>query len=127
MAIFHETTAARALSGADLRESEGCFVKKNSDGKLVLCAASDSPLGVIHVPGEQDDYTDFIRPGFAGTVGVRVAASSAGTIVEGSPLVLAASGTVKQASSGKVVAIACEAAEAGQLVEAVLVNPYSLT
>ena len=45
----------RAESGVDLRKCEGCFVKKDTSGKLVLCDKSDIPLGVVHVGGDEGE------------------------------------------------------------------------
>ena len=95
MAIIHQQAVMRAESGVDLRECEGCFVKKDTSGKLVLCTENDTaPLGVVHVGGDKGEMTDYLLPAHQGIVGVRLHASP-GSVEEGTRLVLAAKGTVK--------------------------------
>ena len=75
MAIIHQQAVMRAESGMDLRKCEGCFVKKDTSGKLVLCGKSDIPLGVVHVGGDEGEDTDYILPAHQGIVGVRLSES----------------------------------------------------
>lgn len=131
MAIIHEYAVMRAPSGEDLREHEGCAVKKDSSGKLVLCAATDANvLGFVHVGGDKDDQTDYILPAHSGIVGLKLHGTP-GTVAEGTTLVLAASGRIKAlpTSAGSYLAIgrACETGEADQLVEATLMTPRLIT
>lgn len=126
MAIIHQQAVMRAESGVDLRECEGCFVKKDASGKLVLCTANDTaPLGVVHVGGDVGEQTDYILPAHQGIVGVRLH-SSPGSVTEGTRLVLAASGTVKAGTTGTLVAVACEDGTGEQLLEAYLTLPTVL-
>jgi hypothetical protein len=83
------------------------------------------PIGVI-TEGSATTGTcsvAMLGAGLAGTVKLKVTASSPGTIVFGSPLELAAEdGTVKLGTGGgaTVVATAMESGAAGELIEAVL-------
>lgn len=131
MAIIHEHAVMRALSGEDLRPHEGCAVKKDASGKLVLCAASDTNiLGIVHVGGDKEDWTDYILPAHSGIVGLKLHGTP-GTVAEGTTLVLAASGRIKAlpTTAGSYLAIgrACETGEADQLIEATLMAPRLVT
>jgi len=125
MAIIHQQAVMRAESGEDLRECEGCFVKKDTSGKLVLCGKSDIPLGVVHVGGDKGEDTDYILPAHQGIVGVRLSASP-GSVEEGTRLVLDDGGTAKAGDTGTLVAVACEPGTGGQLLESYLTLPTVL-
>ena len=114
MAIIHQQAVMRAESGMDLRKCEGCFVKKDTSGKLVLCGKSDIPLGVVHVGGDEGEDTDYILPAHQGIVGVRLS-ESPGSVEEGTRLVLDDGGTA--------TAVACEPGTGGQLLESYLTLP----
>lgn len=131
MAIIHEHAVMRAPSGVDLRVNEGCAVKKDASGKLVLCAGNDtSVLGFVHVGGDVNDVTDYILPAHSGIVGLKLHGTP-GTVAEGTTLVLAASGRVKAlpTSAGTYLAVgtSCEDGEADQLIEATLMAPRLIT
>ena len=116
----------RAESAVDLRECEGCFVKKDNDGKLILCTENDTaPLGVVHVGGNKGEMTDYILPAHQGIVGIRLH-SSPGSVTDGTKLVLAAKGTAKAGTTGTLVAVACEEGEGGQLLEGYMALPTIL-
>lgn len=115
----------RAASGEDLRECEGCFVKKDASGKLVLCGKSDIPLGMVHVGGDKDEDTDYILPAHQGIVGVRLS-ESPGSVEEGTRLVLDDGGTAKAGDTGTLVAVACEPGTGGQLLESYMALPTVL-
>lgn len=102
----------RAESGVDLRKCEGCFVKKDTSGKLVLCDKSDIPLGVVHVGGDEGEDTDYLLPAHQGIVGVRLS-ESPGSVEEGTRLVLDDGGTAKAGDTGTLVAVACEPGTGG--------------
>ena len=126
MAIIHQQAVMRAESGVDLPECEGCFIKKDSSGKLVLCTENDTaPLGVVHVGGDKGEMTDYLLPNHQGIVGVRLH-SSPGSVADGTKLVLAAKGTVKAGTTGTQVAVACEDGIGEQLLEAYLTLPTTL-
>lgn len=126
MAIIHQQAVMRAESGVDLREYEGCFIKKDASGKLILCTESDTaPLGVVHVGGDVGEMTDYLLPAHQGIVGVRLH-SSPGSVAEGTRLVLAAKGTVKAGTAGTQVAVACEEGTSGQLLGGYLTLPTVL-
>ena len=116
MAIIHQQAVMRAESGMDLRKCEGCFVKKDTSGKLVLCGKSDIPLGVVHVGGDEGEDTDYILPAHQGIVGVRLS-ESPGSVEEGTRLVLDDGGTATAGDTGTQVAVACEPGTGGQLLE----------
>ena len=122
MAIIHQQAVMRAESGMDLRKCEGCFVKKDTSGKLVLCGKSDIPLGVVHVGGDEGEDTDYILPAHQGIVGVRLS-ESPGSVEEGTRLVLDAGGTATAGDTGTQVAVACEPGTGGQLLESYLTLP----
>ena len=115
----------RAESGVDLRKCEGCFVKKDTSGKLVLCDKSDIPLGVVHVGGDEGEDTDYHLPAHQGIVGVRLS-ESPGSVEEGTRLVLDDGGTAKAGDTGTLVAVACEPGTGGQLLESYLTLPTVL-
>ena len=125
MAIIHQQAVMRAESGMDLRKCEGCFVKKDTSGKLVLCGKSDIPLGVVHVGGDEGEDTDYILPAHQGIVGVRLS-ESPGSVEEGTRLVLDDGGTAKAGDTGTLVAVACEPGTGGQLLESYLTLPTVL-
>lgn len=122
MAIIHQQAVMRAESGMDLRKCEGCFVKKDTSGKLVLCGKSDIPLGVVHVGGDEGEDTDYILPAHQGIVGVRLS-ESPGSVEEGTRLVLDDGGTATAGDTGTQVAVACEPGTGGQLLESYLTLP----
>ncbi|OLA90738.1 hypothetical protein [Akkermansia sp. 54_46] len=122
MAIIHQQAVMRAESGRDLRKCEGCFVKKDTSGKLVLCGKSDIPLGVVHVGGDEGEDTDYILPAHQGIVGVRLS-ESPGSVEEGTRLVLDDGGTATAGDTGTQVAVACEPGTGGQLLESYLTLP----
>lgn len=122
MAIIHQQAVMRAESGMDLRKCEGCFVKKDTSGKLVLCGKSDIPLGVVHVGGNEGEDTDYILPAHQGIVGVRLS-ESPGSVEEGTRLVLDDGGTATAGDTGTQVAVACEPGTGGQLLESYLTLP----
>lgn len=122
MAIIHQQAVMRAESGMDLRKCEGCFVKKDTSGKLVLCGKSDIPLGVVHVGGDEGEGTDYILPAHQGIVGVRLS-ESPGSVEEGTRLVLDDGGTATAGDTGTQVAVACEPGTGGQLLESYLTLP----
>lgn len=112
---------------ADYTGLEGYFVKATGSGDTVtLCTGvTDSPIGVISEGGPTTSKVSvaLMGGGLAGTVKVKVTATSPGTIVFGSPLELAAEdGTVKLGTGGAstVVATALESGAAGELIEAIL-------
>ena len=115
----------RAESGVDLRKCEGCFVKKDTTGKLVLCDKSDIPLGVVRVVGVEVEDTDFLLPAQQGIVGGRVS-ESPGSVDEGTSLGLDDGCTAKAGDSGTLVAVACEPGTGGQLLESYLTLPTVL-
>lgn len=122
MAIIHQQAVMRAESGMDLRKCEGCFVKKDTSGKLVLCGKSDIPLGVVHVGGDEGEDTDYILPAHQGIVGVRLS-ESPGSVEEGTRLVLDDGGTATAGDTGTQVAVTCEPGTGGQLLESYLTLP----
>lgn len=112
---------------ADYTGYEGYFVKPSGAAVTLCTTTTDSPLGVITegMPTTGKCSVAIIGGGLAGTVKVKVTATSPGSIVMGSHLELAAEdGTVKLATGGgaTVVAVALEAGSAGELIEASLLT-----
>ncbi len=113
-------------AGADLTESEGCFVTQ-STGSVSLAAASTTPanvFGLLHSAAAQGEEVSVLLPGFSGIPMARLH-SSPGTVTPGTTLALAANGTVKAATTGTIVAVALEAGSANGLVAVRLVEPYT--
>jgi len=128
--IARENAILPLTPAADYTGKEGYFVKI-ATGKCTLCTATtDVPIGVIlegfSTTGKCS--VGLIGAGLAGTVKVKVTATSPGTIVLGSPLELAAEdGTVKlgTGAGATVVGTALESGAAGELIEAMLSLPVS--
>lgn len=126
MSIYKDTPIMRAVSGVDLRPNEGCFIKKDASGKLILATSADTaPLGCIDTPGDKDEDTDYFLPNCPKVVRVKLH-SAPGTVSEGTTLVLAGNGTVKAGTTGTMVAIAQEQGEADALIAAILTIPTKL-
>lgn len=111
---------------ADHTGLEGYFVL--ATGAVVSSATATLPLGVI-TEGQPVTGKDSVAlHNFAGTVKVKLGATP-GSVVAGSSLVLQADGSTKldPGTGGRIrVARALEAGVAGELIEAVLVDPAIL-
>lgn len=123
--IARENAIIPLTPAADYTGYEGYFVKAAGSTVTLCTGTTDSPLGVITSEAAATGKVSvaIIGAGLAGTVKVKVTASSPGSIVLGSPLELAAEdGTVKLGTGGgaTVVATAMETGAAGELIEAVL-------
>lgn len=127
MSIVNTIAIKRALSAVDLQNSEGCFVKKDANGKLILVnALADYPLGCVHVGGNVGENTDYFLGAYQGIVRVKLDSTATG-VVEGTQLAITATGTVKTGvATNIIVARACEAGTAGDLIEAYLISPFKL-
>lgn len=131
--MIPRTNALLALSPtADQTNKEGCFVEL-SNGNVAICnAAADIPFGLIvdGAPTSGKSSVAVCAGGYSGTVKVKVAATSPGTINLGTMLTLTADGSVKaDAGSGARVQVAqaLEAGAADELIEAVLIRPTALS
>jgi hypothetical protein len=129
MIVNNQATLALTPT-ADQSDLEGYFVEVSGANVAVCNAATDIPLGVI-IDGEPTTgkSTIAVSGAFGGIVTVKVAATSPGTINRGTYLTLRADGTVQaDAGSGARVRVAraLESAAAGELVQAVLVEPVAL-
>lgn len=129
--IFQESTLASGVAAEDQREKEGYFLVRNATGELAVSAAvTDKPVGVVHIGADKGIRTTYVRPGYGGTVGVKLG-TTPGTVNEGTELVLMADGRVKALPSAAgtyiIVATAAEPGEGDQLLEAVLCRPTSVT
>lgn len=112
---------------ADHTGKEGYFVEYSSGSAAICNAATDLPIGVI-TDGQTTSGKSSValNRGFGGTVRVKVTTSSPGTINAGTKLQLKSDGTVQAdgATGARVlVAIALEDGAAGELIEAVLIEP----
>lgn len=129
--MISKTLALLALvPTADHSNYEGFFVKLSGGSAALVTSASDDVFGVI-VDGQPTSGQDSIAlsyGGFAGTLHVKLAASP-GTVSKGTLLELTATGAVK-ASTGTagtiIVAQALESGAANELIEAILVRPYTV-
>jgi hypothetical protein len=116
---------------ADHSALEGHFVKNSSGSAALIAAATEIPVGVI-VDGEPANGKDSVAlQGFAGVVTVKLAATP-GTVnpftvltLDGTTLgaVRADPGTGNRVQ----VAIALQAGVAGELIQARLIQPVSLS
>lgn len=123
--IFRETPLAVGTASADLTEKEGYAVKISSSKVVVLSAATDLPIGVLHVTGDSDTNVEYIRQSYQGEVGVKLDATP-GTVAEGTALCITATGTFKAlptTGAAVIAAYACETGEASQLIRATLCAP----
>ena len=116
---------------ADLSSKKGYFVEASSGGKAaVVDAALDIPLGVVVDGTSTDARSTVALQNYGGTLEIKVVASTPGTITLGTYLQLTADGTVKaDVGSNKrvLVARALEKGVAAGLVEAILINPITLS
>lgn len=129
MIVKDQAVIARTPA-ADQTGKEGYFVE-NSSGNVSVCnSAADIPLGVITDGAATTGKSSVALPNFGGTVKVKVTDTSPGTINQGTYLTLKSDGTV-QADAGTgarvQVARALESGAAGELIEAVLINPVTLS
>lgn len=128
--IFHETAIGQGESAIDLRQKEGYALKEDSSGKLTtVSAATDLPIGVVHMGADKGLPTNYTMTAYHGVVGVKLDATP-GTVNNGTQLVTTATGTwkAKPATGACVVsAIARETGEAEQLLEATLCAPIVFT
>ena len=129
--ICRETSIAQGKSGEDLRDKEGYFLVRNESDDLVCSSATtDKPVGVVHIGADKGSPTTYIKPGFSGSVAVKLG-SAPGTVKESTDLVLMADGRVKAlpttAGTYMVVATAAETGEGDQLVKVVLRHPTTVT
>jgi hypothetical protein len=110
------------VSAVDYTDKEGHFV--NADFSL-SAAATDIPLGVIAEVWDDESADVAVAGAASGTYLVKLGAAP-GAVVTGSLLELEAGGTVKLGDgTGTPVARALEPGVAGDLIEAVLIDPPS--
>lgn len=127
--IVNEKALLALTPSADQSALEGYFVKLVA-GVAVLCSATtDIPFGVI-VDGEETTGKSTIAVGAAypGIVTVKLGAAP-GNVIAGSRLTLNADATVNlddEAGARVIVAIAIQAGAANELIQAVLIRPYSI-
>lgn len=125
--IIHQELIVPRVAGADLSESEGCFVSC-AEGQVSLTTAGSAPedvYGILDTCNTKGGRVSVCLPGFHGQVMARLHESSE-AVTDGDALVLAASGKVKKGDAGTLVARALADAAAGKLVPVRLVEPATL-
>ena len=116
----NESPIIACTAGAAITDVRGHAVKFDSNGKVVLAGAGDTPLGIgIMTSGDQGAVAQGadvdIQHKDIGLV------AAGGAIAKGANLSVGAGGVFVTASEGAVVAIALEAAAAqGQYIKAIL-------
>lgn len=114
---------------ADQTSSRGYFVEASSGSAAIVNAATDLPIGVI-VDGQPTTGKSTIAVGIGLLVKVKVTGTSPGTINLGTYLTVKNDGTVQaDAGSGNRVQVAraMESGAANELIDAVLLQPVSLS
>ncbi len=129
--IVNEKALVALTPAADQSELEGYFVEASGANVAVCNNAADIPLGVI-VDGEPTTgkSTIALSGAYPGIVTVKVTGTSPGTIARGTMLTLKADGTVQaDAGSGARVQVAraLESGAAGELIQAILLQPVTLS
>ncbi len=126
-ALFKREMAVIPMTpNEDQRGKEGYAVKASSGKAALVTADTDMALGVI-LDGENTDgkTTLAVADACAGTVRVKLDAVP-GTVAVGTYLTITATGTFKQAVTGKTqCARALEAGAANELIEAALHKPIT--
>lgn len=118
MSIANTIPIKRAPSAIDLRPYEGCAITKAADGTVNLAAsAATSISGVIHVPGNQGEMTDYFLPSYGAIIRVKLS-SDPGTVNEGQELGLDTDGKWKAVTAGTGMITAQESGTADALIEA---------
>ena len=115
---------------ADHTGKEGYFVNASSGDAALVSAATDIPIGVITEGAPTTGKDSVALPTFSGTVKVKVTATSPGTIALGTYGTIKSDGTVQaDAGTGSRVRVCrfAEAAAAGELAEAYLIEPLALS
>lgn len=119
MSIANTIPIKRAPSAVDLRPYEGCAIVKAADGTVNLAAADAANItGVIHVPGNVGEMTDYILPSYQGIIRFKLS-STPGTVTEGQELGLDADGKWKAVTDGSGKVIDQEDGTADALIEGV--------
>ena len=122
--ITHQELIVVRLAGADLSESEGCFVTC-TEGTVNLTAAATKPAevyGLLDTCNTEGGRVSVCLPGFHGQP---VARLSSGTeeVQDGDTLVLADNGEVAKGTSGTAVAKALANGSAGELIPVRMIEP----
>jgi hypothetical protein len=107
-------------TSTDLTGKEGYLVKYDTSGVNVCSAITDHAVGVIVRAGETEcDVCVFGE----------CVAKAGGTVTRGKHIIPHTDGTVKQntgTAARVVVAEACEAGAASELIEAILITPIEI-
>lgn len=122
--IIHQELIVVRYAGADLSESEGCFVTC-TDGAASLAAADTKPaevFGLLDTSNTVGGRVSVCLPGFHGQPLVRLSGST-DEVQDGDTLVLADNGTVAKGASGTAVAKALSHGTAGDFVPVRLLEP----
>lgn len=124
--MYHQKAIVARPCAVNTDGMEGCFVTIGADGAVTPAAADTAATGVYGLLNSCTDevggLVSVVLPGCDGIHAALVASDSA-AVTDGAQLVLAAGGKVKVGSTGTVVAVACGAAAAGELVPVRIVEP----
>ena len=129
--IVNEKAILALTPTTDQSDLEGYFVEASGANVAVVNSAADIPLGVI-VDGEPTTgkSTIALSGAYAGIVTVKATATAPGTINRGTFLTLKSDGTVQADAGSRArvqVARALESAAAGELFQAILLQPVTLS
>lgn len=123
--MYHQKAIVTRPAAVNTDGMEGCFVTIGANG-VTPAAASTAAANVYGLLNSCTDevggLVSVVLPGCDGIHAALVASDSA-SVTDGAQLVLAAGGKVKVGSTGTVVAVACGAATAGELVPVRIVEP----
>lgn len=122
--ITHQELIVVRYAGADLSESEGCFVTC-TEGTVNLAAATTKPAevyGLLDTSNTEGGRVSVCLPGFHGQPVARLSAST-DEVQDGDTLVLADNGAVAKGTSGTAVAKALDNGSAGELIPVRLIEP----
>lgn len=122
--ITHQELIVVRYAGADLSESEGCFVTC-TEGTVNLTAAATKPAevyGLLDTCNTEGGRVSVCLPGFHGQPVARLSAST-DEVQDGDTLVLADNGAVAKGTSGTAVAKALDNGSAGELIPVRMIEP----
>lgn len=124
--MYYQKAIVTRPAAVDTAGMEGCFVTINASGAVTPAAGDTDAAGVYGLLNSCTDevggLVSVVLPGCDGIHAALVASDSA-AVTDGALLVLAEGGKVKAGSTGTVVAVACGAAAAGELVPVRIVEP----
>ena len=124
--MYHQKAIVTRPAAVNTVGMEGCFVTIGADGAVTPAGADTEAASVYGLLNSCTDevggLVSVVLPGCDG-IHAALVASDSDAVTDGAQLVLAAGGKVKVGTTGTVVAVACGAAAAGELVPVRIVEP----